>query len=564
MKFKKIAKIMTVVMLSTSMLTGCSSTKGSSGEKPEDAPDTWIADRTITGLVFQSAGDASVEINPEIQDYIKEKTGITLELQGITAEDTQGALASGLAAGNLPDFIAYYLDNSGRPEMPMLLKAANEGQFVDLKPFMEKSKIYSKYLQEDYLPQDTRDNIMFRDEWNGASYLVHMAINRNPGQVSKKYVGGTYIKKSIADELGIDPLEIDTSEEIYEVAKQIKDKNFADDNGAPVTPIGPTAWGGRDGDYLYNDIVWTGDSAEKFFKDESGQIKHESQTDYGLKRVEYVQKLLKENLMHPEYYTMNETRAKEGIVNGSFGIVSDMHNYLTENNDMGYIPLGPVNRVDGTNNKIMQYKSGSAGWAIPSTTKNPEEVFKFADWLASREGKLLYFYGLEGRDYDLDANGNPVVKKEVLELKEKNPEEAKKLGFRGVGSYWGEHLGFTDIDNEADFGEVEWGESVVNEDSSAATKIIEMYKYDEKVKEATIVDGMTPKSFLYEFDKGEGKLDSALSRYNEDMQRAYYAKSIDEAKKILGESKKNLEENGLNEFCDLLEKKEREGITIRY
>ena len=231
---------------------------------------------------------------------------------------------------------------------------------------------------------------------------------------------------------------------------------------------------------------------------------------------------------------------------------------------MGYIPLGPVNRVDGTNNKIMQYKSGSAGWAIPSTTKNPEEVFKFADWLASREGKLLYFYGLEGRDYDLDANGNPVVKKEVLELKEKNPEEAKKLGFRGVGSYWGEHLGFTDIDNEADFGEVEWGESVVNEDSSAATKIIEMYKYDEKVKEATIVDGMTPKSFLYEFDKGEGKLDSALSRYNEDMQRAYYAKSIDEAKKILGESKKNLEENGLNEFCDLLEKKEREGITIRY
>ena len=138
------------------MLTGCSSTKGSSGEKPEDAPDTWIADRTITGLVFQSAGDASVEINPEIQDYIKEKTGITLELQGITAEDTQGALASGLAAGNLPDFIAYYLDNSGRPEMPMLLKAANEGQFVDLKPFMEKSKIYSKYLQEDYLPQDTR------------------------------------------------------------------------------------------------------------------------------------------------------------------------------------------------------------------------------------------------------------------------------------------------------------------------------------------------------------------------------------------------------------------------
>lgn len=564
MKFKKIAKVMTVVMLFTSMLTGCSQTKSDSGDKPEDAPDTWIADRTITGLIFQSASDASVEMNPEIQKYIKEKTGITLELKGITAEDSQGALASGLAAGNLPDFIAFYLNNSGRPEMPMLLKASNEGQFIDLKPFMEDSKVYSKYLDKDYLPQDTRENIMFRDEWDGASYLVHMAIDRNPGQVTKKYVGGTYIKKSIADELGIDPLTIDTSEEIYEVANKIKEGNFVDDNGAPVTAIGPTAWGGSERDYLYNDIVWSGDSSEKFFKGEDGEIKHESQTDYGLRRVEYVQKLLKEGLMHPEFYTINETRAKEGIVNGSFGIVSDMHNYLPENNDMGYVPLGPVNRVDGTNNKIMEYKSGSAGWAIPSTTKNPEEVFKFADWLASREGKLLYFYGLEGRDYDLDVNGNPVVKKEVLELKEKNPEEAKKLGFRGVGSYWGEHLGFTDLDNNADFGEAEWGASVSKEDSSSATKIIEMYKLDQRIKEATIVDGMTPKAFLYEFDKGEGKLDSALTRYNEDMQRAYYAKTIDEAKKILDESKNNLEKNGLNEFCDFLEKKESKGITIRY
>ena len=42
-----------------------------STEKPEGAPDTWIADRTITGLVFQSANDAAVEMNPEIKEYIK-------------------------------------------------------------------------------------------------------------------------------------------------------------------------------------------------------------------------------------------------------------------------------------------------------------------------------------------------------------------------------------------------------------------------------------------------------------------------------------------------------------
>lgn len=562
MKFKKIAKLVTVFMLCTSIVTGCSSNK--SIEKPADAPDTWIADRTIKGLIFQSANDASVEMNPEIQKYIKERTGITLELEGVTSEDSQGALSSGLAAGNLSDFIAFYLNNSGRAEMQMLLKAANEGQFTDLKPFMENSQTYSKYLDKDYLPADTRDNIMFRDDWDGSSYLMHMSINRTPAQVNRAYIGGTYIKKSIVDDLGIDPDSITTTDQLYDLAKKIKEKGYKDDNGAPITAIGPTAWGGSDRDFLYNDLVWSGDSSEKFFKDKDGNIKHEAQTEYGMKRVEYVQKLIKEGIMHPEFYTMNETRAKEGVVNGSFGIVADMHNFLPENNDMEYIPLGPISRVDGSNNMVLSYKSGYAGWAIPSTTKDAEEVFKFADWLASEEGKRLYFYGLEGRDYDLDENGNPVVKQEVIELKENKPEEAKKLGFRGVGSYWGEHLGYTDLDNQADFGEAEWGQSVKEEDTSAATKIIEMYDYDKKVEEASVIDGMTPKSFLYEFDGGKGDLEAALTRYNEDLERAYYAKSSSEAKKILDDSLKNLEKNELSKFCEFLKEKEASGITIKY
>ena len=41
-----------------------------------------------------------------------------------------------------------------------------------------------------------------------------------------------------------------------------------------------------------------------------------------------------------------------------------------------------------------------------------------------------------------------LLKQEVLDLIESNPEEAKKLGFRGVGAYWGEHLAYTDMDNE--------------------------------------------------------------------------------------------------------------------
>ena len=547
------------------VLSACSDKESEVGkEKPEDAPDTWIADRTIKGLVFQSANDASVEMNEEIQAYIKEKTGITLELQGITSSDSQEALAAGLASGDLADFVAFYLNDSGRPEMSMLLKAADEGMFTNLTPLIAETDIYSKYLEENYLPEDTRKNIMFRDEWDGASYLMHMSINRNAGDVGRKMVGGVYVRKDIVDTLGIDPNTITTSEQIHDLAVKIQDGNFVDDNGKEITVIGPTVWGGTDTDTLYNDLVWTGVTGEKFMTDESGEISHESQTDYGVRRVEYVQQLMDEGLMTPEYYTMEETRAKEGVVNGSFAMVTSMHNYIVENNDLTYVPLGAVERVDGTNDMVISYKSGYAGWAVPSTTENPEHIVQFADWLASEEGKLLYFYGLEGRDYELDENGNPVVKEEVLALVEENPEEAKKLGFRGVGSYWGEHLAYTDMDNLSDFGERTWAENLQDESTTASKQIVELANYDQRLEEARIIDGMSVQSFLFEYEGDEGTLTTALERYNDDLLRAYYAESLADAEKILNESSENLEKAGLSEFLDFVEAKVADGITIKY
>lgn len=532
----------------------------------EEKSDSFIADRTITGLIFQSAGDASVEMNDEILAYIKEKTGITLELQGITADSSSQALAAGLAAGDLPDFIAFYLNHSGRPEMAMLLKAANEGQFADLKPFFEEAETYGKYLEEGYLPEDTYKNIVFREDWDGASYLVHMAIDRYPAQVAETPIyGGLYIRADIAEDFDIKPMEIRTSEELVELCKKIQEKEYVDENGKPITVIGPTIWGGSERNWLLNDLVWTGPANERYWKDEEGNIKHEAQTDYAIKRVELVQELLKSGIMHPEYFTMEENRAKEGVVNGSFAIVADMHSGKPENRDLKYIPLGTINRIDGTNNLVHNYKSGYAGWAIPATTENPEEVFQFADWLASREGKMLYIYGLEGRDYDLNEDGNPVPKQEVLDLIKENPDEAKKLGFRGVRSFWGEHLAWTDLANKEDFGEESYASGMQSdsEEITVLQKVLEMVDYDKQIEERDIVDGMTVNAFVLEFDP-DGGLATALERYEEDLINAYNAESLEEAEEILAASRKNLESKGLVEFLEFVAEKEESGLSILY
>ncbi|WP_054024482.1 extracellular solute-binding protein [Bacillus sp. FJAT-28004] len=571
-KNKNWARLLTVPLIASVLITGCATKetnstnsdhkKGTNKEAVNDntnKPATWIADRKIKGLIFMGADDYTEEMNPEVLKQIKEKTGIDYQINIMPANRSLDGLIAGLASGDLPDFIGFYLNHSGRPEMPVVLKAAREGMFTDLTPFMKDTKVYSKYLEDGYLPLDTKNGVMFRPEFNGSTYFMHMNISRETGYETRKMLGGPFIRKDIAEALNIDPRTITTSEKLYELAQKIKAGNFKDNNGKDITSvIGPRYWGGTEVKALYSDL--TVNVNQTFVRNKDGKIVHESQTDYPMKRVEFVQKLLKEKLMNPEFYTMEETRATEGIMNGSFAIVADMHNYLEFNKDMHYLPIGPLNEADKPYQMKLSYKTAGGAWAIPSSTKNPEDIVKFADFLASREGKLLWQYGIEGRDYTLDAKGNPIVKKEVFDLKDKDSKAAKALGFAGVGNYWGEILGNTDIDRMVDFGETEYGNAAKPDINEGPLKIAEYWGWDKKRENAIISDTYAPTAFLGEFEK-ETELKAALDNYDESLKRAYYAKSQDQVTKIFDAAFEQLKAAGLDDYLALLEKKDSDPNT---
>ncbi|NRF91035.1 extracellular solute-binding protein [Paenibacillus frigoriresistens] len=565
---KKWMKWSVFSLASVMLLVGCQNNGDQAAPKESEQtnapntagkPATWIADRTINGRLFIDSDDVSKDINPEIAKKLKEMTGITLELEGVTADHAIDALTAGLASNDLPEFVVYYLNNRGRKEMSVILKGAREGMFTDLTPLIKNTKIYSKYLQNKYLPLDTQYGVMFRPEFKGSSYFMHMNIPREGGYQETKYVGGPFIRKDIVDALGIDPKSIKTSDQLYELAKKIKAGSFKDKNGKDIYPIGPRYWGGKEVGDLYSDLVWGADE-QRIHQTKDGKIVHESQTEYPMKRIAYVQKLLSEKLMVPEFYTMEENRATEGILNGSYAIIADMHNYLDFNKDAHYVPLGPMNRVDGPYQMQLDYKTGYMAWSIPKTTKNPQDIVKFSDFLASREGKLLWQYGIEGRDYTLDAKGNPIVKKEVLELKDKDPKAAKALGFDGVGNSWGSYLGSTDVNRNADFNEMQYGDAASSEANAGPLKILEMWGYDEKRKNAKLNDGYQPLAFMGEFEQ-ETQLKDALKKYDDSMVRAFYAKNLDDAKKILDSATAQLKAAGLDKYEELLAKKNADPKT---
>jgi len=554
-------RILTVVMagaVASGLVTGCSGNGGGAGDKSvsqaEDKtgkPDTWIADRTITVQAYVDDIGDNLPKNfndTETMKKITELTGIKLDVRYTPGDSDAKVLASQLASGTVPDVIISYLDNSTRPEFPLLLKAAKEGMFADVSEYMKNSKVYSKYYEPDYLPYDTYKNVVFRDDLNGV-YLWQMNIdsvdNSMKWRPDEEYRGGLYIQKKIADQLGIDVKKINTQEQFYDLLKQIKEAGFKDDNGNPVYPLGPKYWGGSADtrEYIVPGLRWG--VSDGYNLDTDGTVKHEAERDSVYDEINYVRKLLAEGLMNPEFFTMDSTRAQEVSKSHNSAIIADVHNYepLVYQTD-DWIPLGPLNDIQGDNRRVTHGKTGRGCMAISSKADHPEQIFQFFDWLSTVQGQTIAQYGAEGVSYDM-VNGKPVLKPEVLkELNDGNTDyliNTVGAAFGGSGNYFFEFV-LTDKNNVENFGEARPG-SASSDTFKHSIGISTEYPLVKKM-----VPGLDATAYMTAEGLEDVKTQLDLLDWKETLVQAYYAKSDDEVKKIIEAFRAQLKAAGVEKF----------------
>ena len=575
---KKVVSFMLVLSMVIGLaLTGCGSdTQKNEGtattaaatqasEANSGKPDTWIADRHIVGRAFIDDLGVSLpdnvedQINNPVMQKVKELTGMTIEWQYTASKSDREMLMTTIAAGDLPDVIVHYLNDSGRKEFPIVLKAAREGMFTDLAPFLKNTKVLSKVFEKDFLPYDTYNNIMFRKEFNGSVYFVHNRINRTPDSDPWNGRGGMYIQKSIADALKIDVGAIRTQDDLYNLLKQIKAGDFKDANGKTVTPLGPRIWGGQ---FITTPIASLTPGVSNGFNVIDGKVQFEAETDYVIKQIDFYRKLLKEGLIHQEFFTMDSTRADEFSRSNSSAIIGDVHNYMDLFEKTEYLPVGPLKDYKGEVYSWSRSKTGYCAWEIPTTTKNPEEIVKFADFLATTQGKLLWNYGIEGTDYTIE-NGKVVISDASYKTQKEDAKAAKKMGFKGLnGSYWGWAF-LNDVDFTADFGEANYGESKDPVKFELPNKL-----YAINTPEKKYYDGIDALGYLTDLTKLEPQLSPLLQEdyYNDIRTKAVFAKSDAEAKAVVENYREQLKKAGLEEFKAYLEKIYKENpssITFR-
>lgn len=525
----------------------------------DEKPETWIADRTITIQCYVDDIGYTLpdDINSTpVMQRITELTGIKLDLRYTPGESDATVMAAQMAAGNIPDAIVSYLNNSTRPEFPILLKAAKEGLFADLSPYLAETKVYKKYLDHDYLPSDARDNITFRKDLDGA-YIFQLgipAVDRSTEYIADdEYIGGLYIRADIAADLGVEAFSLSTEEELYDLCVRIRDANYTDVNGNPIYAIGPKYWGGSY-DSLINVVRSYGFSpfGSEYGLTADGQIVHEAQTNFVFDKINYARKLLAEGLMHPEFFTMDTTRCEELCKSKGVAIISDVHNYIEmiySNED--WIPLGTIQDVTGSKDNYTSGKSGYGCWAVSADAKNPEEILKFFDFLCTYEGKLLCEYGIEGLTYNM-VDGYPVL---TDEAKAKLDEGDSKWMINTIGADFGGagfiFLGYmlTDKDFKVEFGESRPGTGV----GTTYARSIELAEQNP-FKNIVKIPGLDVSAYLSIDELEDVKANMDLLNYKEMVIQAIYADSDDAVNAIVNSFRAQLKAAGIDRLYDYCEK----------
>lgn len=575
MKRKLVGKILAAAMAATLMigsLSGCGNAdKGESGSTVAvaDRPDTWIADRTIKIQVYVNdigyTLPKDLNATPVMQELTK-RTGIKLDIQYTPGDKDDKVLASQLASGTIPDVIVSYLNDSTRKEFPLLLKASKEGMFADVSSYLKDSKAYNNYEIDGYLPKDTKDNIVFRKDFNGAVYLLQLGIDEVDRSLEyipeNEYLGGMYIQKKIVDELSIDPTKINTQEQLYDLLKKIKSGGFKDDNGNDVWPLGPKYWGGTVDSLEYVVPGFNWGVSDYYNIDESGNVKHEAETDYVYDKINYIRKLLSEGLMNPEYFTMDSTRAEEVSNTKNSAIISDVHNYqeLIYGSD-NWVPLGRINDIQGNNKIVTHGKTGSGALAISADAKNPEEIFKFFDYLSSKEGQLICQYGVEGVSFDM-VDGKPKLKKEILDkINEGDTDWLVNnvgAGFGGIGCDFFRFV-LTNINPMDDFGESRPGAS----EGTTFERAVQIAK--DYPREKKLIPGLDATAYLSAPELVDVKAQMDLLKYDEVLTQAFFAKDDNEVKSIIEGFRAQLKSAGndkLEEYVKQVYEKDNSAVNF--
>lgn len=270
----------------------------------------------------------------------------------------------------------------------------DQGFLNDLAPYLEK---YKKELPTLYkIANDELFKALKGD--NGEIYAIP-AVNYITNQ-------GIRMNKEWVESTGVELPT--TTEEMYEVLKVFKAKKCKTLDSSPIIADGLES-------FRWAFLAHGGDlhteGYPRFYEDEKGNFVHYSTSEMHKDALKYLRKLYQEGLINSDWEVIGSTSqrkdrflaGKAGMWYSSNGIDVEMYESLGTTTLWPEAPTGPKGHKSFGGNAPMWRLN-----TIPAAITDEDEIFdtlKFIEWMHSQEARTLCSYGIEGRHYEINENG---------------------------------------------------------------------------------------------------------------------------------------------------------------
>lgn len=519
--------------------------------------DTLVIEVVFPGLSGMKPADQK---NNPVADKIREKTGVN-----IVANFTEGSVTSKLTSivsmGTESDLIMFRYGGTDDGADKIVKDAIAAGFFLPIGDYTKGME----NLEPNYttgLSQNFVKNGIDDPDFNGKRYILPMHTAKDTeNETNWGYT--VYGRKDILDDLGIDPYEVHTSQQLYDIAKRISRGKYKDINGNTVIPA--SCWQqGWSYEVFLNSFKYR--QMTSILENGDGSLTWQGMDDMMVEEAKFMQKMIKEGLFDSEAFTQTDSLAREKHVNGSVALTGAHYSHIQnalehtlyeDHPEMRYVPMGPIYDANGNPYMPETYTTMGLGatavFVVPSSTKKLDKIIKYLDYINSEEGRTLVYLGIEGEDWEKTEKGE--IRTTKL-YRDKIKEDGRYGTNRGISSIY--TYGVARLDNNI-------YEKANDVDGDPAVE------YREKVREMyplVRVDGVVATFWDDEFSRHDELLEVLITNdYKKMIESCYFANSASDIdNKVLAYrraiSKNNLMKDYLTFVKNSAAKARAEGINV--
>ncbi|RHP36210.1 extracellular solute-binding protein [Lachnotalea sp. AF33-28] len=325
--------------------------------------------------------------NPEefwMFDFIEDVMNIKLEITPLSGENRDEKISLAFASDELPDLILC----AGLSASELVKYGAVEGQILDLAPYLNET--YMPNLTAIYEKKPELKSIVEDSE----GHVWSTGFVRDPDEIA--VIPQVFFNYDWLEECNMEvPETLDEYYNMLTAFKQLDAKSY---------PVGG-AWNGHNpGFYILNAFGYVGGDEKGLsiaLRNGKVVLPAADREAYGA-YLTFMKKLYEEELIHPDFFTMDINTAEATFKEGRFGTWDSMVSLYT--NDVspwwGAIPL--TSEYNNTAQWPVRANASSCGQGVvTSACEEPELACAFLDWFYTYHN---YFVAANGAIKDVDPD----------------------------------------------------------------------------------------------------------------------------------------------------------------